>query len=56
MFQQVLATKQKQLNKSQEPVSPLQAAAKDGEHRRGVSETEFLLNQIRHNINTLKAY
>lgn len=27
-----------------------------GGHRRGVSETEFLLNQIRSNINTLKAY
>lgn len=26
------------------------------DHRRGVSETEFLLNQIRSNINTLKAY
>jgi hypothetical protein len=25
-------------------------------HRRGVSETEYLLNQIRNNINTLKAY
>jgi len=27
-----------------------------GGHKRGVSETEFLLNQIRNNINTLKAY
>lgn len=27
-----------------------------GKHRRGVSETEFLLSQIRNNINTLKAY
>lgn len=25
-------------------------------HRRGVSETEYLLSQIRNNINTLKAY
>jgi hypothetical protein len=29
---------------------------KGGGHRRGVSETEFLLSQIRNNINTLKAY
>ena len=32
------------------------ALAHPGYHKRGVSETEYLLNQIRNNINTLKAY
>ena len=32
------------------------AAAHSGYHKRGVSETEYLLSQIRNNINTLKAY
>ena len=32
------------------------AHATAGYHKRGVSETEYLLNQIRNNINTLKAY
>ena len=32
------------------------ANAGGGYHKRGVSETEYLLNQIRNNINTLKAY
>jgi hypothetical protein len=32
------------------------AIAHPGYHKRGVSETEYLLNQIRNNINTLKAY